>query len=87
MNGLDKFVADICVDPFTEVGGSTLDGEVLGDCVLLDRTPGGYVLLACENDACVPDENVLGIYALDDSIAGKDMPEAIVFDDSVPREA
>ena len=33
---LDEFVADICVDPVTEVGESTLNEGVLDGCVLPD---------------------------------------------------
>ena len=87
MKGLDKFVADICVDPVTVVGESTLNGGVLLDCVLPDRILGGYVLLGCENDACMLGEDVLGICALDDPIPDKDMLEASVFDDCELREA
>ena len=87
MDGLDEFVADCCVDPVTEVGDSTLTGDVLDDCVLTDRVLGGYVLLGCENDGCMLDENVLGICALDESVPDKDTPEASMFDACVPREA
>ena len=87
MNGLDKLVAGIRVDPVTEVGDSTLNGGVLGDCALPNTILGGCVLLGWGNDERMLDEDVLGICALDDSIPDTDMPEASVFDDCVPREA
>ena len=87
MIGLDSFVADIFVEPVAEVGDSILNEGVLDDCVLPDRIPGGCVLPGCENAGCMLDEAVLGICGLEDSMPDKDMPEASVFDECVPREA
>ena len=86
MNGLDKFVADIRVDPFTEVGDSTLNENMLCECVLPARVLCRSILLVCENNERIPDEDPLSIRALADPIPDNDIPEATLFDDHVPNE-